>query len=206
MIYTIKDKIMYINTNNLLRLNEPLMLPLLLVLKHASKKDVSEVIPKVMLTDDPKDLDWLVDEGYIKYIKGKKEDNLLQKLRLDTKGKLFLNALQDPEVLEEDMQFCNWLITVYKDKGKTIKSGKKLLSLIAWFRESTQIDKNKLAYLLKCFIQEQEETDFKYSHDINNVFWKPTNLFQTRPILEDSRLYSFYISNKEKMDKEFEKY
>ena len=41
---------MYINVKNLFSLKNPLALPLLLVLRHAGKKDVSEQI--AMLIDD----------------------------------------------------------------------------------------------------------------------------------------------------------
>lgn len=194
---------MYINVENLFKLPNPLTLPLLLVLKQAAKKDVTKEIANLVISDE--DIGILEKNGYIKYIKGKKTDSLIEKMRLDKKGTQFLNELDEPDVEEQDKIFANWLIGVYKNKGKTIKSGKKLLKLIAWFRQKTNIEKNKLAHLIKSFLDKQEETDFMYSHDVNNIFWKPTNLFQTKPSLDDSRLYSFYISNKEKFDKIFEK-
>lgn len=192
---------MFINTKNLFKLPEPLILPLLLVLKQASKKDVSKELQQLTYNNDI--LKKIESLGYIKYIKGNKSDTIFNKMRLDKKGTQFLRELDEPDVLEEDIQFSTWLINLYKSKGKAVKSSKKLQRLIAWFRETTGIDKNKLGYLLKCFIAEQEKYDFEYSHDVNNVFWKPSNLFQTKPNLEDSRLYLFYISDKVKFDQTF---
>lgn len=194
----------YVNLNNLFKLEYVHNITFLLILKQSKSKDVSEYLLRSGCTLG--NLNDLKEQGYVKFIKGKKDQTQFQKARLDKKGTEFLNSLDEPEVLEEDKQFANWLVGLYKEKGKVIKSQKKLLKLIAWFRETTGINRNKLGYLLKCYIEEQEKTDFKYSHDVNNVFWVREHLYQTKPTLDNSRLYSFYLLNKHKFDKEFEKF
>ena len=87
---------MYVNITTLLKLKNPLTLPLLLALKQASKKDMSEQISILVTSDE--DLYTLEIEGYIMYIKGKNSDSNLKRMRLGKKGTAFLNELDEPEV------------------------------------------------------------------------------------------------------------
>lgn len=189
---------MYININNLFKLKNPLMLPLLLVLKQASKKDVSEQL--AVLIDDA-ELDYLIQNKFVKYIKGTKKQNELQKLRLDKKGTEFLNNLDEPEVEEQDVKIFEWLSEQYKSKEKQVGNGKKTKRLIASFREKSGIDKNKLAFLCNEFINDGNEQE--YSHKLEYVFWKPSNMFQVKFVLEDSRLWSYYQKKKQYFDEKF---
>lgn len=177
----------------------PDFLPLLLVLKQASKRDLSEEIS--MLIPDDEGLELLIKEGYIKEIKGKSKDSFLQKLRLDKKGTKFLNELDEAEVLNEDTQIFNWLSGIYKGRGKEIGNGKRTQRLIASFREKSEIEKNHLAFLCQTFINDDDQQD--WSHRLEYVFYKPKSAFQTRFVLEDSRLYNYYTKRKEWFDNKF---
>lgn len=189
---------MYVNIKNLFTIN-PLLLPILLVLRHASKEDVSEKIAMLITSD--KDLEYLEENSYIKYIKGKKEDNQFQRMRLDKKGTEYLNSLEEADVTDEDVTIFNWLSDIYKSKDKQIGNGKKTKRLIASFREKSGIEKNNLAYLCNTFINDDEEQEWSFK--LEYVFFKPANAYQTRFTLEQSRLYQYYIKKKNFFDSKF---
>lgn len=192
---------MYINVENLFKLPNPLTLPLLLVLKQAAKKDVTKEIANLVISDE--DIDILEKNGYIKYIKGKKADSLIERMRLDKKGTQFLNELDEPDVEEQDVKIFDWLSAIYKKRGKEIGNGKKTQRLIASFREKSGIEKNHLAYLCNSFINDEEQQEWSFKLEF--VFWKPTNLFQTKFVLEDSRLWKYYTKRQNYFDNEFKK-
>lgn len=191
---------MYVNIENLMKIN-PMMLPLLLVLKQAGKKDVSESVAQLIFDDE--ELEKLVNTDYIKYIKGGKNDNELQRMRLSKKGTEYLNNLDEPEVLEEDIKIFNWLSDIYVKMGKEIGNGKKTQRHIASFREKSGIEKNQLALLCNTFINDESQTEWSFKLEF--LLWKPTNLFQTKFNLDDSRLYKYYLKRKEFFDREFKK-
>lgn len=190
---------MYINIDNLFKLPNPFMLPLLLVLKQAGKKDLSEKVASLITTDE--DLKALEEGGFIKYIKGKKGDTEIHRLRLGKKGTAFLNSLDEPDVEEEDVIIFNWLANIYKERDKQIGNGKQTQRLIASFREKSGISNNKLAFLCNTFIQDEEQQE--YSFKLEFVFWKPTNAFKTRFSLEESRLWKYYNKRKDFFDAQF---
>lgn len=192
---------MFVNVKKLFSLPNPLMLPLLLVLKQAAKRDVTSQIVNLVLSDE--DVDILEKNGYIKYIKGKKTDSHIERMRLDKKGTQFLNELDEPDVEEQDVKIFDWLSSIYKKRGKEIGNGKKTQRLIASFREKSGIEKNHLAYLCNSFINDDEQQEWSFKLEF--VFWKPTNLFQTKFVLEDSRLWKYYNKRKNYFDNEFKK-
>lgn len=192
---------MHINVDNLFKLPNPLMLPLLLVLKQATKKDVSDQVASLIISDE--DIDTLEKEGYIKYIKGKKTQSIIYRMRLDKKGTKFLNDLDEPMVEEQDVKIFDWLSKIYKDNDKKIGNGKKTKRLIASFREKSGIEKNHLAFLCNSFINDDEQQEWSFM--LEYVFWKPQNVFQTKFVLEDSRLWKYYNDRKGYFDNEFKK-
>jgi len=191
----------HINIDNLFKLKNPLVLPLLLVLQYAAKKDVSEQI--AVLLDDS-ELEYLLENKFVKYIKGTKKQNELQKLRLNKKGTEFLNNLDEPEVEKQDLKIFNWLSEIYKKKEKQIGNGKRTKKLIASFREKSEIEKNSLAFLCNEFINDENEQE--YSHKLEYVFFKPNNAFQVKFVLESSRLYQYYMNKKAYFDNKFKEF
>ncbi len=189
---------MYVNLENLFKIN-PMLVPLLLVLKHASKRDVSNKVAMLITSDQ--DLEDLINKGYIKFIKGNKKDNEFQKMRLDKKGTAFLNSLEDPEVEEQDTVVFEWLAAVYRKKEKQIGNGKRTQRRIASFREKSGIEKNNLLRLCDAFINDDNEQE--YSHKLEYVFYKPTGAYQTKFVLEDSRLWKYYNKRKDFFNKVF---
>jgi hypothetical protein len=190
---------MHINVKNLLSLSNPLMLPFLLLLKQVPKKDLTEELARLII-DDPS-LDNLIEEGYVKVIKSKKDADMISLLRLDKKGTAYLHSLEEAEVLDEDKKIFDWLSEIYKKNDKQIGNGKRTQRHIASFREKTDIEKNKLAFLCDTFIK--DDSEMEWSFKLEYVFFKPTNAFQTRFVLEDSRLYKYYMKRKEFFDNKF---
>lgn len=189
---------MYINLENWFKIN-PKLLPILLLLKHAPKKDVSDKLSYLM-TDE--DLDFLLENNYIKEIKGKKKDNDLQKLRLDKKGTKYLNNLNEVEVSQETITIFEWLKEKYLKADKIVGNGAQTKRLIQWFSDQTGIEKNNLVILANDFTESEEGQE--YSFKLENIWWKPDNPYQTAPKLPQSRLYNYYIKHKERLDRKFE--
>lgn len=189
---------MYINIKNLFKI-DPTILPLLLVAKQAGKKELSTEIAMLLPEDDITDK--LIEDGYLKLLKGKANQELPEKIRLGKKGTEFLNSLDQPDVEEEDIKVFIWLSDVYKKRNKQIGNGKNTKRLIASFREKSGIEKNELAFLCKTFIDDEEQQEWSFK--LEYVFWKPKNLFQTKFVLEDSRLWTYYNKRKTYFDKAF---
>lgn len=145
----------------------------------------------------------LLEFGYLTLIKGKKSDLESQKLRLSERGKEFLENLEEAEVTDEDLTIFEWLCAIYKNLGKEIGSKKKTLSYIKDFRVKSGIDKNKLASLCNSFVN--NENEMEYSNILQNVFYKPTNVYATRFSLEDSRLWKYYLKHEEEFKEEWKK-
>lgn len=145
----------------------------------------------------------LLELGYLTLIKGKKSDSENQRLRLSERGKEFLENVEEADVLEEDYTIYEWLCAIYKNLGKEIGSKKKTLSYIKDFRVKSGIDKNKLASLCNSFVN--NENEMEYSNILQNVFYKPTNVYATRFSLEDSRLWKYYLKHEEEFKEEWEK-
>lgn len=189
----------YINTNNLLGSINPLNLPLLLVLENASKEDISMKLSKVIFCDE--ELNILIEKGYVKEIKGKKSDSFLQKLRLDSKGRKWLDSLSEAGVEEQDKTIFEWLKNIYQKNEKSIGNGKKTQRHIASFRTESGIEKNKLAFLCQEFID--DESEMEYSHKLENVFFRPVNVYDTKFDINESRLYKYYLKKQVYFDSKF---
>ena len=115
---------MYVNPKNLFKLGNPVNVLILLLAKQATtKNDMSEYIAS--LVSDDQELDKLIEEDYLKKIKGTKKLNEFQKIRLGKKGTKFLNDLDEPDVEEQDITIFNWLKNIYLKRGKTVGNGKR---------------------------------------------------------------------------------
>jgi hypothetical protein len=122
-------------------------------------------------------------------------------LRLGKKGTAYLHSLEEAEVLDEDKKIFDWLAEIYKKNDKQIGNGKRTQRHIASFREKTGIEKNKLAFLCDTFIK--DDSEMEWSFKLEYVFFKPTNAFQTRFVLEDSRLFKYHTKRKEFFENKF---
>lgn len=132
-------------------------------------------------------------------------------LRIDAKGEKFLKDLSSSvDISPETEVIVDWITRVYKGKtGGIIKNKTETKRRCSWFINETGIDKNRLALLLRCFIQdtydkdcgktiEQAKTDnprLVLSQMADNIFWSPPNNFSRIYKLDESPLYTYYEDN-----------
>lgn len=147
-------------------------------------------------------LNWYQELEYITLVKAKNKSETIQKrVRLTSKGSTLLEDLQIPEVNEDDLQLYDWLESIYNKEQKEIGNRKKTKILISLFRANSGIDRNKLAFLCKSFLN--DGTQFLYSQRLEYLFFKPANAFSVKFDLEQSKLYQYYIKRKEDFDNKF---
>jgi DNA-binding PadR family transcriptional regulator len=142
--------------------------------------------------------------GYITLVKAKnKSDSIQNRVRLSKKGNEVLEDLQVPEVNSDDLQLYDWLERTYQKEDKEIGNRKKTKLYIALFRAHSGIDRNKLAFLCKTFMNDSSQ--FEWSKRLEYLFFKPVNVFSVKFDLEQSKLYQYYIKHKEHFDNKFAK-
>lgn len=137
----------------------------------------------------------------VKYISGTKKSSKFKLIRLSDKGNKILEEIQIPQVNQDDLDIFEWLESIYKKEGKDVGNAKKTKSFISQFRVNSGIERNHLAYLCRVFIKDEKEME--YSKKLEFLFFKPSNLFQTRFDIEQSRLYQYYLKRKEQFDAKF---
>ena len=140
-------------------------------------------------------------KSLVKHVKGRKNDTWFDTVRLDKAGKELLKDLTEAEVSEDDIKIFDWLSNHYKKIGKEIGNGAKTKRHIRDFRIKSGIVKNNLIRLCYAFVS--DESQMEYSHKLEYIFYKPKTVFETRFNLEESRLYQYYMKNKEQFDKVF---
>lgn len=193
---------MYINFKLLSsREVSPLELMLLIACRQNQSGESAQVI-KEYYHETP-GLESMEQRGYIEYIKGKKGQEPWDKIRLSKRGKDFLEDIETPEVTADDLKVYEWLEAIYKNSERIIGNRKKTKMYIACFRAQSSIEKNRLAYLCQCFINDSD--NMEYNLKLEFMFFKPDNVYSTRFDLEQSRLYKYYLKHQEYFDKEFEK-
>lgn len=157
--------------------------------------------------------DWL-EKGWIKKLKK-------GEIRIDTKGtKLLTKISTSSKVTEDTERIVQWLIKVYKSKdGGIVKNKTETARRCQWFSDETGLQKNKLALLLKCFIEDSYSSDsgvtiieakrqnprLVLSQMVDNIFWSPPNHFSRIYKLDESPLYRYYEDNVEYVEQMFQK-
>lgn len=144
------------------------------------------------------------DKGLVTFIKEKnKKDTLANRVRIAPNGSELLSTFQIPEVNEDDLKLYDWLESVYKSENKEIGNRKKTKVFIALFRVNSGIDRNKLAYLCKVFMNDTSQ--FEWSKVLEYLFFKPANMYSTKFDLEESKLYKYYLRYQDMFDNKFKK-
>jgi hypothetical protein len=139
---------------------------------------------------------------YVSLVKAKnKSDTIQNRVRLTPKGNAFLEELQIPMINEDDLKLYTWLESVYKSENKEIGNRKKTKLYIALFRANSGIDRNKLAFLCKVFMNDTSQ--FEWSKVLEYLFFKPANMYTTRFDIEESRLYKYYLKHQTMFDNKF---
>lgn len=147
------------------------------------------------------ELNWLMGEGYLTTIKGKKTDSIFKKVRLSKKGTDALNNINTPAVTEDDLTLFDWLCRVYTTEDKLIGNKRKTKMYIAEFRANSGIQRNELAHLLEVFLEDEE--NMMFNNKLEYAFFKPDNVYQSKFDLDQSRLWQYYLRNREEIDAKY---
>lgn len=139
-------------------------------------------------------------KGLIRFVKESK-GIIESRIRITPDGDKFLSNIETPEVLEQDLILFEWVKKVYKERGKKIGNMKKTKMYIALFRTHSGINKNRLVFLIKKFLEHEDSQ--KFSHVAEYVFFKPPSAYSTKFDLEESKLWKFYVAYKEHFDEAF---
>lgn len=140
----------------------------------------------------------------IKYIKPKRKGQDVSELVRIDKVSDVLEDITEADIEEEDEVVLLWLAEYYTNAGKEVGNKRRTARHIRDFRIKSGIQKNNLINLCLAFIS--DESNMEYSHKLEYLFYKPKNAFAAKFILEDSRLYSYYLKNKAELDKKFVNY
>lgn len=170
--------------------------------RQNTPNDSHEILLREHTDDDENVLKSYEADDYIKFIKGTKKDSLFKRARISKKGELLLQQLQTYKVEEEDIIVYDWLKEYYLKIGKEVGSEKKGVELCAWFRRASGISRNNLVKLCKAFVNDEER--MHYSLVLQFIFWKPVDHFQTKPKLEDSKLWLYYEKHRAVFEEIFE--
>jgi len=184
-----------------------------------SDEDTTDMIARY-ITDEFKK--FLEENGYSKNLKNKKLNDI-ERIRLTKKGRKLLNDLQKRgSFKKEDEVIAEWIEGVYKKRDNYVKSNlTELKRRVQWFREETGIDRNRLATLVKCFLDDtfiqdddigknfnEQFKEFKQSNPravlslkAENIMWTPPDRYAKYYQLENSPLYQYYLENEEYVEK-----
>ena len=202
---------MYLNVNLItskgFTLREVLILQLL---KQNQTEDLEKELV-LYLSDDI--LERFKEDGLITSIKKRRKDESdFRVMRLSTKGKKMLKDFTENfEGTEEDRIIAEWAIEQYKRKDKEVGNEGRVKKYLTLFRQETDIDKNKLAYLIGHFLKDDYVDDT--SRVLEYALFYPkkfttdggrTIAFQATWDVEDSWLYRHYLKNKKEFDEKFE--
>lgn len=132
----------------------------------------------------------------------KKGKSKFERKRLTKKGKKVLEDIETPEVTADDLVLFDWLEKLYISQDKEVGNKRKTKMYLALFRVNSGIQKNELATLLDEFTR--DEDNMSYNHKLEYAFFKPSNVFQTKFELDQSRLWGYYQKNEEHMLRLFE--
>jgi hypothetical protein len=152
--------------------------------------------------------------GILTIIKGAKSEAESLKIRLNDKGKKFLNSLFAENTWGEDEEIIfNWLADYYKKRGKEVGNPNRVKKLLKWFSEETGIYKNNLIKLFIDFLNdeyvEEESRVLEFTLFYPKKFTTDkgrTVAYEAKPDIFDSWIYKHFERNKERLIKTFEDY
>ena len=136
--------------------------------------------------------------GIDKYIKKSKENNI----SLSKDGTSLLNDLaafkkdlmsdEDRAIVHYIVDYCN------KDPEYIVGNKQQILRSVVDLRLSTNFSASQLFTIMKHFL---DSDDSLYFRKFEYLFWKPSNPYDKKFSLENSRLYNHYEKYKEELDK-----
>ena len=133
--------------------------------------------------------------------KKRKSDHAFTRLRLSKKGNEVFKNAQIVDYTEADEKLLESLKSLFETVDKPIGNDKQVKKLIAWFRVENQYSRKMIFYAIKFFLaKHEEEVKTKYIPTLENLLWKPSNVFASKWDMANSRLYQFINENKKELN------
>lgn len=164
-----------------------------------NKKGRSEAVLETIMDDSI--IKYYEENGYIWYVKGKKTDSELKKMRLTKKGLKLLEDIETPDKEEQDVMLMKWLVEKYEKHGKMIGNKKRIVSGIAHFRSHTGIEKNHLSFLIAAFVGDSH--NMKYNNKLEKAFFSSENSYSRKFNIDECRLWAYYKKRLDYFEKQF---
>ena len=145
-------------------------------------------------------LELLEKESLVEYIKGTKKQSEFEKIRLTSKGKKLLEAVQIPNTTEADIKMADYLMEMYlshDDGDRRIGNKKKVITYCTIFRSRMQLSLHQMYWLCWYFLQE-----YAYTKVLQYIFYNDNkhrySSFEAQ--FEESPLYQFLSENKKEVE------
>lgn len=131
----------------------------------------------------------------------RKKDHEYTRLRLSKKGNNVFKNAQIVDYTEADELLFASLDQLYHKMDKPVGNDKQVKKLLAWFRVENQYSRKMIFHAIKYFLMKhEEEGKTKYIPTLENLLWKPTNVFASKWDMANSRLYQFINENKKELN------
>lgn len=143
--------------------------------------------------------------SYIEYIKGKKGQDMYQRIRLNREGKDLVENIHTPEITVGDIDMFNYLSDMYlshPDKERVIGNKKKTKMYCAIMRNHLNLTLHEFYWLCQDFLN-----NFSYTKKLENIFLdsNKNRYGSLQNNISDSPLYQYYDNNKFKIERIWEK-
>lgn len=145
-----------------------------------------------------RDFSNLLKYDMLSIIKGKsKKETDVRRTRLSKKGKEIYSELQIKDITEEDIQFFEYVKSLWKNIDKEIGNELQCKKLIAQFFADTGYSRKSVYTVIKDYYlpeKTEDEEKIKYIPKLENFIWKPTNIYSTTFKVQESQLYAYIQS------------
>lgn len=122
-------------------------------------------------------------------VKGNKEPQY-KKYRLSEKGKRAVEILTSPSEDKRALSLMNVILNIYKINGLQDRIGTskpEIIRLLTWFLAETGCEESEVLQAVNNYVLTTEK---EFVSKISNLIWKRASLYDTKPKLEQSKLYT----------------
>ena len=150
-----------------------------------------------------KPLEILDEAGYIKYTKTGAKSRPWERIRLSDKGEQIIKDMfQRPihPLAEFTLEYVTEQYNRIGADKSYLKSGGKILHYISEFLYSrpSEYTERMIRAVVFAYIQSFEE-NYKYLNKMSTLFFKPTNVYNTKFNVDESPLHNFINLNRDKV-------
>lgn len=150
-----------------------------------------------------KPLEILDEAGYIKMLKTGPKTRPWESVRLSEKGEKILKEMNQKPLHDLAEYTLDYVRKEYERIGagkEYIKSGGKILHYISEFLNSrpSEYTEKMIRAVILAYV-ESFDHDYKYLNKMSTLFFKPTNVYNTKFNVDESPLHNFINMNKDKV-------